>query len=163
MTAKTPEQLQSRLSELGLEYETISHKPVFTVEESQAVRGDMSGGHSKNLFLKDKKNVLWLVICEEDRPVDMKALRKVIGAANLSFGKPDLLLEVLGITPGSVTPFALINDSEQRVRVVLDAGLMAHSQLHFHPLTNAATTRISPDGLLTFIRACGHQPEIVEI
>lgn len=163
MVPKTPEQLQSRLTELGLECETISHQPVFTVEESQSVRGNMPGGHSKNLFLKDKKGVLWLVVCEEDRPVDMKALRKVIGAANLSFGKPDLLLEVLGITPGSVTPFALINDREQKVRVVLDAGLMAHTELHFHPLTNAATTRISPDDLLVFIRSCGHQPEIVEI
>ena len=160
---KTSEQLLSYLSELGLETETFQHEAVFTVEESRAIRGEMPGGHSKNLFLKDKKGVLWLVVCEEDRPIDMKALRKVIGAANLSFGKPDLLLELLGVTPGSVTPFALINDTDCQLRVILDKGLMAYVDLHFHPLTNTATTRISPNDLLKFIHSCGHQPEIHEI
>lgn len=161
--AATEEDLFRRLEELGIVTETVRHPPVFTVEESKALRGDLAGAHSKNLFLKDKKGRLWLVVAEEDRAIDLKDLRHRIGAATLSFGRPDLLIEVLGIEPGSVTPFAIINDTEKRVSVVLDADLVAHERINFHPLTNAATTAISPEGLMTFLRACGHDPAITQL
>ncbi len=159
----SPDHLFARLSELGVETRTHHHPPVYTVEESKRLRGDLAGGHSKNLFLKDKKGNLWLVVALEDRAIDMKDLRRRIGSHPLSFGKPDLLMEVLGTEPGAVTPFALINDHDNRVKVILDSEMMAGEKLNFHPLTNTATTTISPSGLVTFIEACGHQPRIVDL
>lgn len=152
-----------RLDELGIETRTVEHPPVHTVEESKRLRGDLPGAHCKNLFLKDKKGAIWLVVALEDREVDMKDLRHRIGSSHLSFGKPELLMEVLGIEPGSVTPFALINDGAQRVNVVLDAEMMSFELLNYHPLSNDATTSISPDGLVAFIRSCGHEPAVVEL
>ncbi|MCP5367770.1 MAG: prolyl-tRNA synthetase associated domain-containing protein [Hyphomicrobiales bacterium] len=159
----TPEQLLARLDELGLATQTHRHPPVYTVDEAKALRGDLPGGHCKNLFLKDKKGELWLVVADEDRPIDLKALRHLIGAGHLSFGKPDLLMEVLGVEPGAVTPFALINDTGTRVNVVLDDAMMAAGVLNFHPLDNAATTAIAPADLEAFIRACGHAPRRVAL
>lgn len=153
--------LMRNLAELGIATETVRHPPVFTVEESKALRGDLYGAHTKNLFLKDKKGQLWLVVALEDRVVDLKDLRHRISAATLSFGRPELLVEALGVEPGSVTPFAVINDPCVRVQVVLDAGLLDFQRLNFHPLTNAASTTISPDGLMTFLRATGHEPALV--
>ena len=159
----SPDDLFARLSELGVETHTHHHPPVYTVEESKRLCGDLPGHHSKNLFLKDKKGNLWLIVALEDRAIDMKDLRRRIGSQTLSFGKPDLLMEVLGIEPGAVTPFALINDHEVRVNVVLDSEMMEGAQLNFHPLTNAATTTISPRDLVTFVEACRHQPRIVDL
>ena len=159
----TREELLSRLDALGIRSTTVDHPPVFTVEESKRLRGTLTGGHCKSLFLKDKKDVLWLVVALEDRPIDLKELRHRIGAANLSFGKPELLLQVLGVEPGSVTPFGLINDRERRVNVVLDKGMMAMDCLNYHPLTNRATTTVSPADLLKFIKACGHEPREIEL
>ncbi len=155
--------LFARLRGLGIETATERHPSVFTVEEAKRLRGDLPGGHTKNLFLKDKKGVLWLVVALEDRSIHMKELRKRIGAASLSFGRPELLAEVLGVSPGSVTPFALINDTEGRVRVVLDAGMMELNPLNFHPLSIDATTAIGADDLLVFVRATGHEPAIVDL
>jgi len=151
------------LDDLGIETRTIRHAAVFTVEEARDVRGELPGGHCKSLFLKDKKGQLWLAVVDEDRRVDMKELASRIGAARLSFGSETLLYEVLGITPGSVTPFALMNDAEQRVRVVLDEDMLTLSPLHYHPLDNRATTAILPDDLVAFVRATGHEPMIVAI
>ena len=159
----TEEDLFARLSELGIETETVRHPAVFTVEESKALRGDLPGGHTKNLFLKDKKGALWLVVALEDRAIDMKDLRRRIGSAALSFGRPELLKEVLGIDPGSVTPFAVINDTGNRVNVVLDAEMMSLRALNFHPLTNTATTSVTPDGLAAFLRSCGREPAVVAL
>ncbi len=159
----TREQLLRRLDELGIKSSTVDHPPVFTVEESKRLRGELPGGHCKSLFLKDKKDVLWLIVALEDRPIDLKQLRHRIGASNLSFGKPELLMELLGVEPGSVTPFALINDRERRVNVILDKGMMAKEVLNYHPLTNRATTTVSPADLLKFIRACGHEPKEIEL
>ncbi len=159
----TPQELLDRLDELGLETTTHRHPPVFTVEESKKLRGDLPGGHCKSLFLKDKKGALWLVVALEDKAVDMKGLRRRIGSAQLSFGRPELLTEVLGVEPGSVTPFGLVNDTAGRVNVVLDKGMMENSLLNYHPLSNDATTTIGPRDLLTFIASCGHQPRIVDI
>ena len=155
--------LFARFAELGITTETRDHDPVYTVEQARALRGDIAGGHCKNLFLKDKKSSLWLIVCAEDAQVDLKALPQKIGSARISFGKPDLLLEVLGVEPGAVTPFALINDTENRINVILDAAMMKHDILNYHPLENTATTSISADDLVSFIKSCGHNPQIVEI
>ena len=157
------EDLFARLAELGIETQSKQHAPVFTVEEARALRGEIAGGHCKNLFLKDKKGQVWLIVCLEDAQVDLKALPAKIGAARISFGKPDLLMDLLGVEPGSVTPFALINDSDCKVNVVLQAEMMAHDIVNYHPLENSWTTSISPADLLTFIRACGHEPQIVPL
>ncbi len=159
----TPDDLFARLAALGVKTTTHRHAPVFTVEDSKALRGDLPGAHCKTLFLKDKKRVLWLVVMLEDRHIPMKDLRRRIGSATLSFGKPDLLMEVLGVEPGSVTPFALVNDTGQRVNVVLDGAMMERDLLNYHPLTNRATTAITPGDLLTFIRAAGHEPAVVAL
>jgi Ala-tRNA(Pro) deacylase len=161
--AMTPDDLLDHLDSLGLETTTHQHAAVFTVDESKALRSDMPGGHCKSLFLKDKKGQLWLVVALEDRAIDMKELRRRIGAAQLSFGKPELLAEVLAVEPGSVTPFALVNDLDHRVNVILDAEMMTYDPLNYHPLINTATTAIAPADLLAFIAECGHQARVVEL
>jgi Ala-tRNA(Pro) deacylase len=160
----TRDDLLAYLASLGIAAATVDHPPVFTVEEAQALRGAVAGGHSKNLFLKDKKDALYLVVAREDATINLGRLHTRIGAAGrLSFGKPELLLEALGVQPGSVTPFGLINDRPPRVRVILDAGLVAHDTVNFHPLVNTATTSLRSADLLAFVRATGHQPEIFEL
>lgn len=156
MTA-TPDDLFARLEQLGITTRTHWHEAVFTVAQSQALCGEIAGGHSKNLFLKDKKDRLYLLVAHEDTAIDLKSLNKAIGSARLSFGRPELLQEVLGVPPGSVTPFALMNDTRHRVHVLLDEALLSHETLNFHPLTNTATTSIAKGDLLRFIAACGHQ------
>ena len=146
----TPEDLLAHLARLGITTGTVRHDPLFTVEESRRLRGSIPGTHCKTLFLKDKKGQLWLVVAEEEREVDLKRLPAAIGSARLSFGRPELLWEVLGVRPGSVTPFALINDRDLRVRVVLDAAMMEQPLLNYHPLTNEATTTIRSADLLRF-------------
>lgn len=159
----TPDDLFARLAALGIATETKWHAPVFTVDEAQAARGEMPGVHCKCLFLRDKKNALWLVVAEENIRVDLKALAKQLGADRFSFASPALLMRHLGVEPGTVTPFALINDTQRAVRVALDKAMLAGGALHYHPLTNAATTRIAAADLLRFIAECGHEPEIVEL
>jgi Ala-tRNA(Pro) deacylase len=160
----SPEDLFAYLEELGIETTTVTHPPLHTVEESKALRGDLSGAHIKNLFLKDKKGRLFLLTCLENRTVNMKTLDKAIGSARLSFGKPDLLWETLGVRPGAVTPFTLINDreTEKKVTFALDAALQESDVIHAHPLHNEATTAISSEGLMKFIAACGHTATIVD-
>jgi Ala-tRNA(Pro) deacylase len=155
--------LERRLAELGIATSTVEHPPVFTVEEARALRGEIAGGHCKNLFLKDKKGAIWLVVVLEDSGIDLKRLPALIGSARLSFGRPELLVEVLGIEPGSVTPFALINDAGRQVNVVLEAAMMRHDLLNYHPLVNSATMSIAAPDLVKFIRACGHEPKVVEL
>ncbi len=155
--------LTAYLEKLGIETATVEHAPLFTVEQSQKLRGDIAGGHTKNLFLKDKKDAVFLVVAGEDSEVDMKNLHRRIGSARLSFGRPELLTELFGVAPGSVTPFGVINDVERRVTVILDEGLMRHEVLNFHPLENTATTTIRSDDLLRFLRATGHEPKILVV
>jgi Ala-tRNA(Pro) deacylase len=159
----TRQDLLARLAELGIETETLDHPPVFTVAESSELERLLPGGHTKNLFLKDKKDRLFLVVALGHARIDLKSLHKALGSDRLSFGKPELLMEVLGVTPGSVTPFALINDKALRVTVILDADMMRHERLNFHPLANTATTNIAREGLIAFIRACGHEPRILGV
>lgn len=156
----TRAQLFARLSELGITTRTVEHSPLFTVAESAEVERQLPGGHTKNLFLKDAKANLYLVVALSTTPVDLKTLPQTISSHRLSFGKPDLLMQALGVPPGSVTAFSVINDTAQRVAVVIDAALMAHDTINCHPLENTATTNIARDDLLRFIRATGHEPRI---
>ena len=153
----SPEELFQRLNDLDIAHETAHHRAVHTVAEAQDVRDKITGGHSKNLFLRNKKKQTWLVCTLEDKPIDLKIMADQIGAGRLSFGSADRLDEDLGVLPGSVTPFALINDPDLRIRVVLDAAMLEHEQLNFHPLVNTMTTTISSVDLLKFVRACGHE------
>jgi Ala-tRNA(Pro) deacylase len=157
----TPDELFAYLDTLGIAHKTVTHPAVFTVEEARELRGAIAGGHTKNLFLRDKKGAPYLVVAPEDAAIELRSLHRLLGAAGrFSFGSAELMREVLGVEPGSVTPFAVINDKECRVSVVLDAALMAHATLNFHPLVNTATTAISRDGLLKFLGATGHSPRI---
>jgi Ala-tRNA(Pro) deacylase len=155
--------LLSRLAELGIEAETVDHDAVFTVAESCKLERELPGGHTKNLFLKDKKGALFLVVALGRAQIDLKTLSRKLGCDRLSFGRPELLMEVLGVPAGSVTPFALINDKARRVTVILDADMMRHDRLNYHPLENTATTNIAREDLMRFIRACGHEPRIVAV
>ena len=160
----TPDDLAAFLRDLGVETTTVSHPPLHTVEESQALRGEIPGAHTKNLFLKDKKEALFLVVAPEDAAIDLKRLHHRIGASGrLSFGRAELLRDVLGVAPGSVTPFGLINDAPPRVTVILDAVLMANDAVNCHPLVNTATTTIRSADLLAFIRATGHEPRTIAV
>ena len=160
----TPDELFAYLDSLGISHTTVRHQPLFTVEESQSLRGMIPGGHTKNLFLKDKKSALYLVTALEDAAIELKSLHRLLGATGrFSFGSPEQMLENLGVTPGSVTAFGAINDTAGRITVVLDAGLMAHETINAHPLINTMTTSISRDDLLKFLRATGHEPRIVPL
>ena len=160
----TPDQLFAALDALGIKHSTVKHPPVFTVEQAAALRGEVPGGHTKNLFLRDKKNALYLVVAEEDAAIDLKGLHRVLGASGrFSFGSADLLLEVWGVIPGSVTPFGAINDTEARVTVVLDAVMMEHETLNYHPLVNTMTTSIARDDLVKFLESTGHMPQIERV
>ena len=159
----TPDELFVYLDRLGIAHSTVRHAPLFTVEQSQALRGEIPGAHTKNLFLKDKKGAVFLVTAEEDADLDMKSLHTRLGSARLSFGRPELLSELLGVIPGAVTPFGAINDTGGRVTVVLDAHLMRHERLNFHPLDNTATTTIARDDVIRFLRATGHEPKILPV
>lgn len=163
--AATRAQLMDFLAGLGIEVSTVDHQPVFTVAESGDLHERIPGGHTKNLFLKDKKGRLFLVVALHDAEIDLKKVHQVIGAqGRVSFGNADLLMEVLGVVPGSVTPFSLINDREaQRVTPVFDAAMMEHEVLNYHPLSNDATTSIGRDDLVAFAKACGHEPQVLAV
>jgi len=157
----TPTELFAYLDRLGIAHKTVAHPAVFTVEEGRELRGAVPGGHTKNLFLRDKKGAPYLVVASEDAAIELKSLHRLLGASGrFSFGSAELLRELLGVEPGSVTPFAAINDAPGRVTIVLDAAMMAVPVLNFHPLANTGTTTISREGLLKFLEATGHQPRI---
>lgn len=158
----TPDSLANRFTQLGIAVTTYAHPPVFTVEEGQDFKHQIPGGHTKNLFLKDKKDQLWLVTALQDTAIDLKWLPQRINAARLSFGNSDLLKEALGVTPGSVTALALMNDMQKRVRPVLDQRLFDYKTVNCHPLSNDMTTGISPHDLVAFMKSCGHEPLIVD-
>ncbi|WIM10847.1 prolyl-tRNA synthetase associated domain-containing protein [Enhydrobacter sp.] len=155
----SPQQLFARLDALGLAHRSVEHAPVFTVEEARAHRGELPGHHIKNLFLRNKKEEMWLVVALEDRAIDLKRLGEMLGAGRLSFGSPDRLRRTLGVEPGSVTPFAVINDDEHRVKLVLDRALGEGGPVNAHPLTNTMTTAITFADLARFFEATGHSPQ----
>jgi Ala-tRNA(Pro) deacylase len=160
----SPSDLFAFLDKLGIAHATVSHPALFTVEQSQALRGTIPGGHTKNLFLRDKKGALFLVTALEDAAIELKSLHRQLGASGrFSFGSAELMRETLGIEPGAVTPFAAVNDSARRVTVVLDAALMRHATINCHPLVNTMTTSIGRDDLVRFLEATGHPPRIEDI
>jgi Ala-tRNA(Pro) deacylase len=161
--ALTPDALFARFDRLGIAHKTHHHPPVFTVAESAALRGVLPGGHCKSLFLKDKKGGLWLCVMLEERSIDLNLLAERLGAPRFSFGSPERLWEALGVRPGSVTPFALANDPERKVAVVLDEAMLRCDPLNYHPLDNTMTTAVSAADLLRFIADCGHAPRIVPL
>lgn len=160
------DQLLAHLAKIGLEVQTYHHPPLFTVKQSKQVRSRLAepipGEHCKTLFLKDKKRLMWLLVTLEDTAVDLKRLAETLGSARLSLGSSELLWEVLGVRPGSVSPFALINDAQRSVQVALERKMMSCQLLGYHPLTNDRTTTMRPCQLLTFIRWCGFAPRIIE-
>jgi Ala-tRNA(Pro) deacylase len=156
-----PADLFARLDALGISHRTVHHPPLFTVEQSRDVHVEVPGGHTKNLFLRDKKGAMFLVVALHNAVIELKSLHRRLGASGrLSFGSAEMLMAVLGVRPGSVTPFAAINDHERRVQVILDATMMALPVLNYHPLDNTMTTSIGRDDLITFLRATGHDPRI---
>jgi Ala-tRNA(Pro) deacylase len=160
----SPEELLAYLADLGIETSTVEHPPLYRVEDAQAFRGDISGGHSKNLFVKDKKGRLFLLVLEEDAVVDLRRAHEKIGAqGRVSFGSAELLEEVWGVRPGAVTPFGAINDQAGKVCVVLDEAMMRHQRLNFHPLVNTRTTGLASADLIRFLRATGHEPLVVAL
>lgn len=164
MDTRTPlgaQDLFERLDALGIEYNTVEHPPLYTVEQSKQLRGNLPGAHSKNLFLRNKKGAMWLLVCLENRKIDLKSFRHRIGSSALSFCSPERLMRHLGVIPGAVTPFAVINDDEAAVRVLLDNALMNIDPLNFHPLDNAKTTAIGSGDLLRFLQSTNHPPLLV--
>ena len=161
---KSPADLFAFLDRIGIAVTTVSHPPLFTVADSQSLRGEIEGGHTKNLFLKDKKDNFFLVTVGEDAEVDLKQVHHLIGAASrVSFGKPEALMDLLGVTPGAVTAFGLINDDAGRVKFVIDSELLENHVINAHPLTNEATTSIARDDLLKFVNATGHEATVLKV
>jgi Ala-tRNA(Pro) deacylase len=158
----SPQQLFTRLDALGLAHRTVEHPPVFTVEQAKQHRGELPGHHIKNLFLRNKKGAMWLVVALEDREIDLKRLGERLGAGRLSFGSPERLRKHLGVEAGSVTPFAVVNDTVHQVTLVLDRGLAEGGPVNAHPLTNTMTTAISFADLSRFFEATGHAPQWLE-
>jgi Ala-tRNA(Pro) deacylase len=155
--------LYDRLRQLGIAWRTHAHAPVYTVEEAQNLRGSLPGTHTKNLFLEDRRGGLWLVVAREELRVDLNALSRELGAPRFSFGKPERLVARLGIAPGAVTPFAVMNAPAGTLSVILDAGMMGTDPLNFHPLRNDRTTALAAADLIAFIRACGHEPRLLTL
>lgn len=161
---KTKIEVFEALEELGISYTNYDHAPVFTVQESNALCADIAGGHTKNLFLKDKKDNFFLIVLEEHADVDLKKIHTLIDArSRVSFGKPDRLLEYLGVIPGSVTAFAVMNDAGNNVKLIIDKPLLEHDIINCHPLQNDATTSIHRDDLIRFAKHFGHDPLILKI
>lgn len=158
----SPDDLFAALDALEIAHDTVHHPPLHTVEDSKILRGAIAGGHAKNLFVKDRKGRLFLLVAQEDSRIDLKRVHELIGAqGRVSFGSAALLGEVWGVQPGAVTPFGAINDRAGRVTVILEARLMAHERVNFHPLVNTMTTGLASAGLLRFLRAQGHDPQIL--
>lgn len=161
---KTDMDLFAFLDSLGIAHTTKEHAPVFTVAESVALRDEIPGGHTKNLFVKDKKDNYFLLTVEENATVDLKTIHGIIGAASrVSFGKPEKLMEYLGVIPGAVTAFGAINDTGLNVKVIIDEDLMGYDVINAHPLRNDATTSVAANDLLRFIAATGHEPLVLKV
>jgi Ala-tRNA(Pro) deacylase len=157
----TPQDLFALLDRLGIAHATVNHPALFTVEQSRSLRGQIPGGHTKNLFLRDKRGAFVLVVALEDAAISLKDLHRRLGASGrFSFGSAEAMAELLGVAPGSVTPFAAINDTTGQVTVILDRAMLDYDVLNFHPLVNTMTTSISRDGLIKFLSATGHEPRV---
>ena len=159
----TPQELFAFLDSLGIVYRTVTHPPLFTVADSQKLRGTIPGAHTKNLLLRDKHDTVVLAVALEDAVIDLKGLHRLLGASRFSFASAAVMRALIGVEPGAVTPFAVINDKAGRVSVVLDAAMMAEPVLNYHPLVNTMTTALSGEHLVKFLEATGHRPRIVAL
>ena len=159
---RTKDEFLAFLDSIGVAHDTIDHPAVFRVGEGEDVKAQIPGAHTKNLFLKDAKDRLWLISAEDKAVIDLKRLHHVIGSARLSFGNAALMEEALGVTPGSVTAFALVNDPRRRVTFVLDRALAEAERVNFHPLVNTGTTGVSREGFRAFLKAVGVTPMVVD-
>ncbi len=158
----TRQELFDYLDKLNIPHTTHNHAPIFTVEEGADIKASMPGGHTKNLFLKDKAGRFFLICALGETPIRINKLHPILGCKRLSFGKPEPLLEHLGMTPGSVTLFSVLNDTDSNVTLILDAALLNHDIVNFHPLLNDATTAISSTDMIAFAKATGHDPIILD-
>jgi Ala-tRNA(Pro) deacylase len=161
--AAAPADLFALFDRLGIEHSTVEHPPIFTVEEGRPWHDRIPGLHGKNLFIKDRKGGIWLVVMPANKRADLGRLEKALGAPRFSFARPEVLQEVLALTPGSVTPFGLINDTQRRVTVVIDQETLDSQWVNFHPLHNAASTTLRSSDLLRFIRTLGYEPIVVHL
>lgn len=159
----SPDSLMAKLDELGIAYQLYHHEAVYTVEESQKLDDTIPGTHCRNLFLRDKKKKNFLVVLQNATDVDMKKLPPVIGSDRLSFGSADRLWEFLGVRPGSVCPFAITNDTENKVKILFDKSMMKTDIVNYHPLLNTMTVSLKPADLLKFIETTGHEAHIVDL
>ena len=159
----TPAELFALLDSLGIEHSTVEHPPFFTVEEGRPWHDKIPGLHCKNLFIKDRKGGIWLVVMPAEKRADLGWIEKAVGAPRFSFARPEVLLEVLELEPGSVTPFGLINDKARRVRVILDQEMLDSEWMNVHPLHNAASTTLRSADLVRFVRALGYEPIILRL
>jgi Ala-tRNA(Pro) deacylase len=159
----SPDALLLILQQLGVTYQIHHHPPIFTVAEGVHLKQSIPGLHCRNLFVRDKKGVMFLVVVGNDTAVDLKALADRLGCGRLSFGSPDRLWTYLGITPGSVCPFCVINDTGHEVQIVLDAAMMQADTVCYHPLDNAMTIALKPSDLLRFCAHTGHTPKILDL
>ncbi len=161
-TPYTPEKLLAALDDLGLNTSTLHHEAVFRVGEGEGIKDQLPGAHTKNLFLKDDKGQLWLIAAEQKARINLKALPRIIGSGRLSFGSPERLFDALGVTPGSVTALALINDPDHKVIFLLDKVLAEAEIVNFHPLTNTATTALSQADFRKFLDSLGRKLRVVD-
>ncbi|MGA3400583.1 MAG: prolyl-tRNA synthetase associated domain-containing protein [Acetobacteraceae bacterium] len=159
----TPDDLFALLDRLDIEHSTVTHPPFFTVEEGRPWHDQIPGLHCKNLFIKDRKGGVWLVVMPGDKRADLGRLEKTVSAPRFSFARPEVLRDVLELTPGAVTPFGLINDRQRRVTVILDQDMLDSEWVNFHPLHNAASTTLRSADLVRFVRALGYDPIIVQL
>ncbi len=158
-----PQAIMDRLADLGVAHTLYNHEAVFTVEESSKVCAAIPGVHCKNLFIRDKRENMYLIVCRHEARTDLKALAAVLGADKFSFGSPDRLWQYLGVRPGSVCPFSVINDTGGAVKVILDAIMMEGELVGYHPLVNTMTVTLPPQGLVRFLESCGHAPQVMTL
>lgn len=163
MAAQNEKGLRADLTALAVPFAFYEHEAVFTVEESRGIKDAIPGEHTKNLFLKDAKNAFWLVTVPAEARVDLKALPAAIGCKRVSFGNPEAMERLLGVTPGSVTPLAMINAEPGSVTCVIEAGLAAAERINVHPLRNTATIGLSGADTLRLLKHWGHAPLVAEI
>ncbi|MCK5284858.1 MAG: prolyl-tRNA synthetase associated domain-containing protein [Alphaproteobacteria bacterium] len=159
----SPDILLKTLDMLDIDYRIYKHEPIFTVEEGIHLKAEIPGVHCRNLFLRDKKKKMFLVVAANETKINLKTLPDLIGSARLSFGSTERLWMYLGIRPGSVCPFCVMNDKEHAVQVILDASMMKADIVNYHPLDNAQTISLTPDNMLKFFTHTGHKPQIIDI
>lgn len=150
------------LNKLSITHNTLEHEPIFRVEDSLKLKASRPGANTKNLFLKDKAGKFFLICAQSDSNIRINKLHPVLGCKRLSFGKPEPLFDLLGVTPGSVTLFSILNDTQGTVTLILDAALLNHDIVNFHPLLNDATTAISTADMIVFAKATGHDPILLD-